>query len=109
MTSRLQEPCNAAGKPSRDFVVFRRVRVHSDAGADFSCNDGRLPREVMRQSEEQGLDGVEPGVQLAGFLHLRRSRVVRCEVSFDDTGSNDTQVLVPSLAHACVTGVTGDR
>lgn len=109
MTSRLQEPSDAAEKPARDFVVFRRVRVHSDAGADCSRNDGRLHREVMRQSEEQGLDGVEPGVQLAGFLRLGRSRVVRCDVSFDDAGSNDTQVLVPSLAHACVTGFTGDR
>lgn len=109
MTSRLQEPSDAAEKPARDFVVFRRVRVHSDAGADCSRNDGRLSREVMREGVDDGLDGVEPGVQVAGFLHLGRSRVVRCDVSFDDTGSNDTQVIAPSLAHVCVTGVTGDR
>ena len=83
MTSRLQEPSDAAEKPARDFVVFRRVRVHADAGADRSRNDGRLHREVMRERKEQGLERVEPGVQLAGFLHLGRSRVVRCDVSFD--------------------------
>ena len=81
MTSALQEPSDAAEKPARDFVVFRRARVHSDAGADRSCNDGRLHREVMRERKEQGLERVEPGVQLAGFLHLGRSRVVRCDVS----------------------------
>ena len=69
MTSRLQEPSDAAEKPARDFVVFRRARVHSDAGADCSRNDGRLHREVMRPSEEQGLDGVEPGFM--GFLYGR--------------------------------------
>ncbi len=108
MNSRLQEPCQAAQQPPRFFVAFK-FRLHGHTQGDRSGNSRCLPREVMRQSEEQGLDGVEPGVQLAGFLHLRRSRFVRCDVSFDDTGSNDTQVLVPSLAHACVTGVTGDR
>jgi hypothetical protein len=64
---------------------------------------------VMSHGVDGGLDRLEAGVQVAGFLHLGRSRVVRCDVSFDDDDSNDTQVLTPSLAPACVTGVTGDR
>lgn len=69
MSSSPQEPSDAAEKPARDFVVFRRARVHSDAGADCSRNDGRLRREVMSERIEQGLDGVEPGFM--GFLHGR--------------------------------------
>lgn len=69
MTSVLQEPSDAAEKPARDFVVFRRVCVHADAGADRSRNDGRLNREVMRERKEQGLERVEPGFM--GFLHGR--------------------------------------
>lgn len=108
MTSRLQQPCHAGEQAPRRFVAFM-FRLHSHPQADRVGNMRRLDRKVMCECEERGLDGVEPGVQLAGFLHLGRSRVVRCDVSFDDTGSNDTQVLVPSLAHACVTGFTGDR
>ena len=108
MTSRLQEPCQAGEQAPRRFVAFK-FRLHGHTQGDRSGNSRCLDREVMREGVDDGLDGVEPGVQLAGFLHLGRSRVVRCDVSFDDTGSNDTQVLVPSLAHACVTGVTGDR
>jgi len=108
MTSNPQQPRQAAQKPPRFFVAFK-FRLHGHTQGDRSGNSGRLNREVMSQGEEGGLDGVEPGVQLAGFLHLGRSRVVRYDVSFDDAGSNDTQVLVPSLAHACVTGFTGDR
>ena len=108
MTSRLQEPCQAAQQPPRFFVAFK-FRLHGHTQSDRNGNSRRLSREVMREGVDDGLDGVEPGVQVAGFLHLGRSRVVRCDVSFDDTGSNDTQVLVPSLAHACVTGATGDR
>lgn len=108
MTSRLQEPCQAAQQPPRFFVAFK-FRLHGHTQGDRRSDSRRLDRKVMCECEERGLDGVEPGVQLAGFLHLGRSRVVRYDVSFDDAGSNDTQVLVPSLAHACVTGFTGDR
>lgn len=108
MTSRLQQPRHAGEQAPRRFVAFM-FRLHSHPQADRVGDMRRLDREVMREGVDDGLDGVEPGVQLAGFLHLGRSRVVRCDVSLDDAGSNDTQVLVPSLAHACVTSFTGDR
>ncbi len=80
MTSRLQEPCKAAQQPLRFFVAFK-FRLHGHTQGDRSGNSRCLDREVMREGVDDGLDGVEPGVQLACFLHLGRSRVVRCDVS----------------------------
>ena len=108
MTSALQQPRHARDKTPRRFVGFPfRLQPNPQPGGQRDVR--RLDRQVMCKGEDERLDGVEPGVQLACFLHLGRSRVVRCDVSFDDAGSNDTQVLVPSLTHACVTGFTGDR
>lgn len=108
MTSSLQQPSQASEQPPRHFVGFV-LRLHPHPRADGSRDVRRLDRQVMSHGVDGGLDRLEAGVQLAGFLHLGRSRVVRCDVSFGDEGSNDTQVLVPSLAHACVTGVTRGR
>lgn len=80
MTSRLQEPCQAAQQPPRFFVALK-LRLHGHAQGDRRSDLRRLNREVMREGVDGGLDGVEPGVQLAGFLHLGRSRVVRCDFS----------------------------
>lgn len=82
MSSVLQQPRHAGEQAPRRFVAFM-FRLHGHTQSDRRSDSRRLSREVMREGVDDGLDGVEPGVQLAGFLHLGRSRVVRCEVSFD--------------------------
>jgi hypothetical protein len=105
MTSALQQPRHADEQPARRFVGFP-FRLHAHPRADGARNVRRLDRQVMSHGVDGGLDRLEAGVQLASFLHLGRSRVVRCDVSFDDDGSNDTQVMQAGLARTCAKNVT---
>lgn len=82
MTSALQQPRDAHEQPARRFVGFP-FRLHAHPQADGARNVRRLDRKVMCKGEHQGLDGVDPVGDVAGWLHVGRSRVVRCEVSFD--------------------------
>ena len=67
MTSRLQEPCQAAQQPPRFFVAFK-FRLHGHTQSDRRSDSRRLDRQVMSKGEDDGLDGVEPSNTFIGFL-----------------------------------------
>ena len=66
-TSALKEPRDAHEESPRRFVGFPfRLQPNPQPGRQRDMR--RLDRQVMREGEDKGLDGVEPSNTFIGFL-----------------------------------------